>query len=157
MNLIHRSLAAVASVALLALPGCVNKGEWARLNSVGHVGCGKNEIRATEVEVDGYSGASNWTAWCGRQAYYCQHWSEGAMTDTGQRGTVCTPRRATSGGSHAAAPAHAAAPSGCTRDTDCKGERVCEQGQCVAPVPAAEPSAVPPEPIAEPASAEPPP
>src|SRR6185369_3107868 len=30
-------------------------------------------------------------------------------------------------------PAPAAAATGCTKDTDCKGDRVCEAGQCVSP------------------------
>lgn len=35
-----------------------------------------------------------------------------------------------SGGADASSPPP---PSGCTKDTDCKGDRICEQGMCVAP------------------------
>ncbi|MBI5479628.1 MAG: hypothetical protein HY906_12265 [Deltaproteobacteria bacterium] len=33
----------------------------------------------------------------------------------------------------AAPPAPASAPAGCAKDTDCKGDRVCENGRCVEP------------------------
>jgi hypothetical protein len=36
-------------------------------------------------------------------------------------------------GGAAQAPSTAPAPSGCARDLDCKGDRVCERGECVAP------------------------
>jgi hypothetical protein len=53
-----------------------------------------------------------------------------------------------------------AAPVGCTKDTDCKGDRICEAGQCVnppatAPEPAAHPGA--PDAAFEAASPPPPP
>lgn len=35
------------------------------------------------------------------------------------------------------------AQSGCTKDTDCKGERVCEEGRCVNPTPTAPPPPAP--------------
>lgn len=35
----------------------------------------------------------------------------------------------------------------CTKDVDCKGDRVCEGGQCTSPVPAAPPAAAPGEPV----------
>lgn len=48
-----------------------------------------------------------------------------------------------------------AAPVGCTKDTDCKGERICEAGQCVnPPAPAAAES---PAAVSEPPSTPPPP
>jgi hypothetical protein len=33
--------------------------------------------------------------------------------------------------------------TGCTKDTDCKGERVCEEGRCVPPTPSAQSSITP--------------
>ena len=36
--------------------------------------------------------------------------------------------------------------SGCTKDTDCKGERICEAGGCVAPQQSAAPLPPPPAP-----------
>ncbi len=39
------------------------------------------------------------------------------------------------------------AAAGCTQDTDCKGDRTCESGTCVAPAPAAEAGAGKPPPL----------
>lgn len=55
-----------------------------------------------------------------------------------------------------------ASPAGCTKDTDCKGDRICEAGQCVnppattaAPAAVAEPVVTPPPPPPAPAASSP--
>ncbi len=49
------------------------------------------------------------------------------------------------------------AQAGCSKDTDCKGERICEAGRCVAPAVTAAPPPPPPPPAPSPAPATAPP
>jgi len=85
---------AVALCVLLSFAGCASTTEWARLQSIGHVGCSKNEMKISDAEISAYAGIATWTAWCEGQAYYCQNRHKGAIVDTEERGTSCTPARA---------------------------------------------------------------
>jgi hypothetical protein len=142
-------LAALLCV-LLPFAGCVRPtdwettGYWARLRSAGHVGCNDNEIKVGEIERHAGMGVTTWTAWCRGQVYYCQSRLAGALIDSGERSTACTPvirQKARAAG--------AKNPPGCGRDVDCKGDRVCESGQCVSPPAAPPESPVPASPSAE--------
>ncbi|MBV1857884.1 MAG: hypothetical protein KUG77_05685 [Nannocystaceae bacterium] len=103
--------------------------------SSGQIGCSPEEITVAE---DGNKWAARtWTAECTGVTYQCSAHGggEGATAQV-----ACTPQAgaATPGGSNAAAP-EPATPAGCGFDTQCKGERICEAGTCVAPAPLATP------------------
>jgi hypothetical protein len=47
----------------------------------------------------------------------------------------CSKSQQSEGSQDANAPKAGAVAAGCAKDTDCKGDRICERGQCVAPAP----------------------
>jgi hypothetical protein len=63
-----------------------------------------------------------------------------AQEEARKRGEASPSEAASSAASAAPAPAAATAPNGCAKDTDCKGDRVCDHGECISPpVPAPPP------------------
>ena len=106
-------------LALAITPTLASCGAGLKRESSGAVGCPADQITISD-EDRGYNDMS-WKATCRGRTYYCS----GGLDQS----TTCTPE--TSGGS-APAPA-AAAPTGCAYDAQCKGDRVCVEGACVAP------------------------
>jgi len=59
---------------------------------------------------------------------------EGRCGEPGQKAELATNQRPSDGGSSASRPSAAETiPDGCVKDTDCKGERICEAGECTRP------------------------
>ncbi len=137
-------------LALLALlgGGCTTLAEV----SAGQTGCAPEEIVVTDENSSW--GARTWTATCNGTPYQCSAHG-GGENSTPQ--VSCAPKRgATTPGGSQAAPAEPAT-DGCQYDTQCKGDRICEAGQCVSPAPQAPAAAAPAQPFppAEPAPAAP--
>ncbi|MBI2389252.1 MAG: hypothetical protein HYV09_06525 [Deltaproteobacteria bacterium] len=91
----------------------------------GQIGCPASEITITNDE-SGWS-TRTWTAHCRGKTYYCSSHSGGGSQATAQ--VSCK---------EAQQPASGAVESssdvgGCKYDTQCKGERVCQNGRCVEP------------------------
>jgi hypothetical protein len=118
--------------ALCSLAGCATLEQ----TTSGQIGCPQDEIVILE-DKQGWATRS-WTAECRGKRYYCSAVG-GESVDVS-----CNEDTASAGGGEAAA-----APSvgvGCSYDTQCKGDRICVQGQCVSPPP---PPAPPPAPAEE--------
>lgn len=94
-----------------------------------HTGCDARTIKISDRTNDFRSEAWLWKASCNGKQYNCSRMKEV---------TTCTEVQvATTSTTVANAPGSAAAPessrSGCGYDTQCKGDRICENGACVAP------------------------
>jgi len=81
--------------------------------SSGHIGCEESSI-TTWDEVDGWN-TKTWKAYCRGRTYFCS-----AVGDK----VACK---------EAVSNAATAATAGCQYDTQCKGTRICRQGQCTDP------------------------
>ena len=113
----------------VTLGGCVNLGSV----SSGQIGCAEEDIVITNDEHG--VGARTWVATCHGKSYFC--------TATSQHEISCKqavgdePRNEVSGGElvrRREAPRPVApAVSGCQFDTQCKEDRVCEDGKCISP------------------------
>ena len=127
-----RALGLLLGLATLA-SGCTTTAEV----SSGYVGCPADEIVVSN-EKSSWS-ARTWTATCRGRTFHCV--SRGGGEDHPSE-IACNALQDTTvpGGANAAPPTN----GGCSYDTQCKGDRVCEAGQCVSP-PAAAPGAVAPE------------
>jgi len=94
-----------------------------------HTGCDSRTIKISDRTNDYRSQAWMWRASCNGKQYNCSRMKEV---------TTCTEVQvATASTTVANAPGSATAPepscSGCSYDTQCKGDRICENGACVAP------------------------
>lgn len=115
----------------LSLGGCTTLADV----SAGEVGCAPSEIVISNENTT--FGGRTWSAECNGQLYHCSSHG-GGEGSTAQ--ISCAP--AGGGGTPAAAttpPGGANAPAGCQYDTQCKGDRICKDGECVDTAPAAAP------------------
>lgn len=112
------------------MTGCVSLEQL----SSGHVGCSPAEVAISE-ERKSISGHT-WTAECQAQKFYCSTHGGGENTAPS---VACTPGGSATPGGTSAAPAipetepEPTSVGGCTFDTQCKGDRICEDGTCVTP------------------------
>ena len=122
-------------VIVLAWTGCATLQDV----SSGEIGCPANDIAISDDE-QGW-GTRKWTAECDGRIFYCSALGGGR----GAPHVACKERleRRTRQSPPAAPPA----PAGCRYDTQCKGDRVCQDGRCVGAAPARGP-APPPAPPA---------
>lgn len=117
MFTVGRRIAEAACCLLaLALGGC------ATLESVtsGHVGCPAKDIRIFDARKNWDT--MTWTAKCRGRVYYCSQ----LASRFGGADVACKD----------AAPAPQptkVAPSGCQYDSQCKGDRICQDGRCMDP------------------------
>lgn len=102
--------------------------------SSGHVGCAPDEITVSQHNTSLVG--RTWTAQCRGQEYFC---STNGGGDGANAVVACTVAAGPPGGAGAVpAPPQAI---GCSYDTQCKGERICEEGVCTAaPEPYPKPS-----------------
>lgn len=92
--------------------------------SAGHVGCPENEI---VIKDDNYNlSTRTWTAECRGRKYYCSERGGGKYANTE---VACAESQPSPTAASPASPAAAA--SGCEYDTQCKGNRICQNRQCV--------------------------
>ena len=111
-----RTWAATFSTALTLLAtGCASEYDIVRTRAAGEFACAERT-----VDVKPTSGRSYIAKGCGRVGTYT---CTGSSMDTG---VSCDQDQ-----DGPAIPL--LAPSGCGKDADCKGDRVCDRGQCVAP------------------------
>lgn len=134
----------ILAVALASIAGCAGLEQ----QSSGHVGCPPSEITISDAQSS--LAGRTWTAQCRSQTYYCSTHGGG---DGSAPVVACSPATGDAPGGAAAVPAVEDG-GGCSFDTQCKGDRVCEQGACVsmtAPeVPEVPVAPEPPEPPPEP-------
>jgi hypothetical protein len=112
--------------------------------SSGQIGCPEEDIVITRDEV-GWS-SRTWTAECHVKRFFC------TAVQTGKNESQVNCKEETANpSSEATEPAARPTPkpvaSGCQYDTQCKGDRVCVKGACVAPTPPS-PAQAPAEPAA---------
>ncbi len=100
-------------LALGGVVGCAN------LTSVtsGQIGCPPEEIQILE-EDSGWN-TKTWVAECRGKRFHCTEVSAGNSAQFD-----CTEEAAETG---------IAPEPGCEFDTQCKGDRICEQGNCISP------------------------
>lgn len=112
---------AFALMAVLACLGCA-QGYLVR-DSVAPTGC-----PAETITVSNHTRRDlrhRWTAQCQGRTFYCQQ---------GEGGATCTQQIEETAGAEERCPTTVEAPPpGCQYDTQCRGERICEAGQCVNP------------------------
>jgi hypothetical protein len=94
--------------------------------SSGQIGCAEEDIKITNDSV-GWS-TRTWTAECHGKRFFC------SAVQTGKEQSQVNCKEDTTTASAPPAPV-AAAENGCKYDTQCKGDRVCVKGECVAPEP----------------------
>jgi hypothetical protein len=111
----------MVAVACLA-SGCVTSQILADESS-GQVGCPPDEITISDKR----DGAFNlvWKAQCRGRTYFCTFGDPTSCKE--EAGSSGAPTEPPPEG----APADAPAAGGCQYDTQCKGDRICEQGRCV--------------------------
>lgn len=116
-----RSSSALLFVALAV--GCTSIAEM----SSGHVGCPPEEVVISNKK-DKW-GSSTWTAQCRGVDWYCTSLAAGE----GGAPSISCAREGAGGppGGASAVPEPAPAATGCQYDTQCKGDRICQAGQCV--------------------------
>lgn len=108
-------------VFLFAGDGCAST---LKAVTSGQVGCSENEIEIVEDNV-GFS-TRTWVAECNGRTYHCSAHGGGY----GAAQVVCTERQRP----HRTIAAAAQLPAqGCQYDTQCKGNRLCQNGRCVDP------------------------
>ena len=113
----------LVSIAVVAM-GCGGL----RAASSGQIGCAEKDIVITDDKV-GWS-SRTWTAQCHGKRFFCSSVSTGKA----QSQVDCKEETAPSKPPATAAAASSARPSGgCEYDTQCKGDRICRDGQCVEP------------------------
>jgi len=121
------------AVWLSLAPACVTSQILAE-ESAGQVGCPPDQIAISDKREGAIT--MTWKAKCGGKSYFC----------TFGEPTSCTPE----GGAATPSPAAPVA-GGCQYDTQCKSDRICEEGRCVAPSTPASASPPGPEPQPKPA------
>jgi hypothetical protein len=120
-----RRLAVILAAASFA--SCVPLNTKLQRASAGEIGCPPEEIAIADFQRGG--GTGTWTAACRGRTYVC------SAVDGGEAVQIsCTEDAPSSGGEIPfSAPTE---PAGCAYDTQCKGDRICEDGRCVSPTPA---------------------
>jgi hypothetical protein len=102
--------------------------------SAEQVGCRSRDIVISDVDR---SGNTSWTATCRGKSYVCGADVEGELTcrekDSAASAPPAPPAAPATPPAVPAEPAPAPAPQGCQYDTQCKGDRLCVEGQCVDP------------------------
>lgn len=125
-------------VSLFALAGCAS---LPRVTS-GQIGCPESEIQVSDQQT-GWN-TTTWTATCRNKKFYCSSVGGESTQVSCKEDTAAAPPDATP----------ATPTGGCEFDTQCKGERICQQGTCVDPSPSvsppADPSSVPVSPGSSP-------
>jgi hypothetical protein len=137
-------LAGVAFAAFGAtLAGC---GSLESVSS-GQIGCAEEDITITNDE--GGIGTRTWVATCHRRKFFCSALAGNETSNVSCKEAVRDERRSEfSGGEmirRRQAPPVEPAVSGCQYDTQCKGDRVCDDGECIRPRIKASESAEPAE------------
>jgi hypothetical protein len=107
--------------------------------SSGQIGCAEEEIAITNDSREWAS--RTWTAECRGKRFFCT----AVQTGKDQSQVNCkeeSPTVASTKAPLAVQPAPKSSDSGgCRYDTQCKGDRICVKGECVAPVGEASPAA----------------
>ncbi|HEX2879512.1 MAG TPA: hypothetical protein VHO25_08235, partial [Polyangiaceae bacterium] len=116
----HRVNMTALVVAAVSLLGCVSL----QAASSGQIGCSEDEITITDDDV-GWS-SRTWTATCRGKRFFC------TAVSTGKDSSQVNCKEEAGSVARADAPAPKAK-SGCEYDNQCKGDRVCVKGACVAP------------------------
>jgi hypothetical protein len=118
-------------VVLFVSSGCAS---LPRVTS-GQIGCPEGEIVISDHQP-GWN-TETWTAKCRNQTFYCSSVGGESRQVSCKEDTAGAPPDTT-----AVTPA-----GGCEFDTQCKGDRICQQGTCVDPAPSvsvpADPTSVP--------------
>lgn len=112
--------------AAVILAGVVTGCGSLRAATSGQIGCAEDDIVITD-DSPGWS-SRTWTAQCHGKRYFCSAVSTGK--DTSQ--VTCKRDNEEEAGA-TASPATPPAAAGCQYDAQCKGDRVCVSGKCVAP------------------------
>lgn len=125
---------------IAALAAC---GGGLKAMTSGQIGCAEKDVQI----IDKHTGWSEvtWTAECHGKRFYCSSFSTG-IGEAASSQINC--KEAVAGQVQpSAAPAAPDQTAGCRYDTQCKGDRVCVKGECVAPdraPPVAPPASSPP-------------
>jgi len=91
--------------------------------SAGQVGCSPGDIEI--VDHKAHWGSDTWVAICAGQRYHCTF----TASQQGGGETSCTRAQSDVQSSTDSSTSGA----GCQYDQQCKGDRVCDSGQCVSP------------------------
>lgn len=113
-----------AGLAVLPLSACT-AGLPAR--SSGHIGCPESDITISNFEGGFYT--RTWTAHCHDKDYFCSEALESKQVACKEAGASAT-------ASSPPPPPPSARPTidqGCQYDTQCKGNRICRNHDCVDP------------------------
>jgi hypothetical protein len=128
--------------ALLSLASWSTLGCLASLESVssGQVGCAEQDIVISDDE--GGFGTRTWVATCRDKKYFCSaHASgEGSQVNCKEAAEERPKPFGDSSGDLVRRPERAPQPAepaatGCQFDTQCKGDRICDDGECISPRP----------------------
>ena len=82
-------VAVAAAVACGRCSAAAYQAHFAR-ETAGNVGCRERDIAVSDIEQNGWSGRSTWTAECRGHRYFCTQGGDGALQDTSPHGTHCT-------------------------------------------------------------------
>lgn len=129
LNSCHRFAARALLSVVCTLSATACAAEFVNVTS-GEIGCPREEITVSDRHTGWNSGS--WTAECRGRIYYCSGTAGSIDCQPATEEGIGHEQQAleqTSGGSPGATPET----SGCLYDTQCKGDRVCTQGSCVAP------------------------
>jgi len=126
---------------VLALGACVPMNTRLQRATAGVIGCPAEEIAISNFKR---RGGATWDAECRGRSYVCSGISGGESIQVACAEDASTTVAEPTAGGEVAPPA----PDGCVYDTQCKGDRICEEGRCVSPPP---PAPAPEPPTAEPA------
>ena len=117
----------IAVTGIIGAGGCAGAGALQSASS-GQIGCATNDIKILDDTIGWAS--RTWVAECHGKRFFCAAVSTGK--DQGQ--VNCKEEAAAA---RAPAPPFSEPKSsttdGCHYDTQCKGDRVCQEGQCVGP------------------------
>ena len=125
-----RSFVMALSASSLVLFGCASL----ESASSGQIGCAEQDITITEDEMG--IGTRTWVARCHGRRFFC---SAVEGTQVSCKEAIDEPRTRQHGDRGelvrrpAAPPPAEPVESGCQYDTQCKGDRICDDGECVTP------------------------
>jgi hypothetical protein len=115
------------ATAVVVCGGALACGANLKAASSGQIGCAEADITITD-DSTGWS-SRTWTAECHGKRFFCS----AIQTGKNQNQVNCEEEADQVVDSRAAPPAAASTANGCQYDTQCKGDRVCVNGACVAP------------------------
>ncbi|MCA9643054.1 MAG: hypothetical protein KC492_20290 [Myxococcales bacterium] len=137
-------------VASLVLGAC-SFSEWHAMHktaTAGQVGCSESELVITDYEVSEWTNTGSWKASCHGKAFICSKYGAD-ITCNEHVGVGSTPKASAEPSSSKPTPvAQVVAPAtpaqsqaedagdadpGCHYDTQCKGDRICRNHECVDP------------------------